>query len=273
MRSSHPAVLLHHLACAIEEATLGEPGHVLVHVEEPLGPHAALALKPLTEGCHPFDALAGFRAPASWAAFGIRATGQAHHLDDHGAGPTTSAVTYLLHRGGAEASLLRREGRRTELTGPAVGTIPDLCRRVLALPTAPAPATTAELWTSCWLDRVLDAWGQPLRRRQIASSWGEIARLHPAAEPTATDPDQLVAAAADHAAIWSWAALRSSPHLIPLPHGQVAAHVAAWMDDGFLARWVLGAVPAVGTLTTDLRALLGEPLGPQLETTVAGMLN
>jgi hypothetical protein len=41
------------------------------------------------------------------------------------------------------------------------------------------------------------------------------------------------------------------------------------MDDGFFARWAIGAFPPVATLATDLRHLLGEPLGRQLlETTV-----
>jgi hypothetical protein len=44
------------------------------------------------------------------------------------------------------------------------------------------------------------------------------------------------------------------------------------MDDGFFARWTIGAYPPVATLAVDLRELLGDPLGPQLVEVVAALL-
>jgi hypothetical protein len=44
------------------------------------------------------------------------------------------------------------------------------------------------------------------------------------------------------------------------------------MDDGFFARWTIGAFPPVNTMATDLRGLLGEPLGPRLLEVVVSLL-
>ncbi len=275
MRSAPPSRLLRSLARITDQASLEEVGHVLVHV----GPDVALAIKPVDADVHPFDVLAGFTAPLTWSAFGIRARGRAHHLDGAGPAPAASAITFLVDRRGGEASLLRRAGVLTELTGPAVGTIPDLCRRVLGLSTPPPPRSTAELWTSTWLDRVLDTWCQPHRRRGLMSSWSQIAALHPALAPTtsadrtAEDPATLVARATAHATDWSWTHLRRSPHALHLPQGPLEPELATWMDDGFFARWTLGAFPDVLTMAGDLRELLGDPLGPQLTKVVAALLD
>jgi hypothetical protein len=44
------------------------------------------------------------------------------------------------------------------------------------------------------------------------------------------------------------------------------------MDDGFFARWAIGAYPSPHTMAVDLRDLLGEPLGPRLLQVVVGTL-
>ncbi|MGH9274250.1 MAG: hypothetical protein ACRDZU_06360, partial [Acidimicrobiales bacterium] len=152
-------------------------------------------------------------------------------------------------------------------------TIPDLCRRVLALPTPPAPSSTAVLWTVAWLDRVIEAWGDP-PRRQLMSSWAGIAVLHPAAlarphdlaDPH--DPAQLVAAARVHAAEWTWARLRGEPDALLLPDAHLPEHITSWMDDGFYARWALGAFPHPATLARDLLGLLDPALGPRFVDTL-----
>ena len=68
----------------------------------------------------------------------------------------------------------------------------------------------------------------------------------------------------------SWEQLRRSPVPLPLPGGALDRSVATWMDDGFFARWAIGAFPSAATMAGDLRELLGDPMGRQLlETTVA----
>ena len=272
--------LLPSVATLVDQATADERGHVLVHVDGPGHPDVALGLKPIDRGVHPFDVLAGFTAPTSWTAFGIRATGQAHHLDDPGTPPARTAVTFLLDRHGQEASVLRVGDAVEELTGPATGTIPDLCRRVLELPTPAAPASTALLWACTWLDRLLERWGEPRHRRALTTTWGRIAELHPAVHPAGdpdvaalADPAALITVARAHAAACTWEQLRRAPEPLALPGGSLPPDVARWMDDGFFARWTIGAYPPVTTLAGDLRELLGEPLGPQLLEVVAALLD
>ena len=258
------------VAGIVDQATVEDPGHVLVHVVGHPHPEIVLGLRSLDLGVHPFQVLAGFTAPDEWSAFGIRARGQARHLDQPPRDPSATAMTFLLDRAGGEASVLRLDDEVSDPPGPIEGTIPDLCRRVLGLPTAAAPTSTTLLWTAIWLDRVLEAWGQPSQRRVLTSCWSQIARLHPAvAGPAAdlqafADPAALIAAARAQAADTSWADLRRTASRVALPEGAVEPDVAAWMDDGFFARWTIGAFPSASTMVTDLCGLLGDPLGPVL---------
>jgi hypothetical protein len=267
------------LAGIVDRATVDDPGPVIVHVDGPVQPDVSVAFKRLGVGVHPFEALAGFTAPPAWTAFGIRARGRAHHLDDPAAPPQRVVATFVTDRTGAEASVLRIGEGITEPPGPATGTIPDLARRVLELPTDPPPPSTAVLWTSIWLDRVLEQWGQPQRRRDLMSDWGHAAVLHPAihapAPPdvlTFAHPAALISAARSHATSASWAEVRRSPIPLALPDGALPRSVTEWMDDGFFARWAIGAFPPIATMATDLRHLLGDPLGRQLLDTTLALL-
>lgn len=262
--------LLPAMAGIVDQATRHDPGHVLAHLAGPSQPEVVLGLRSVEPGLHPFEVLAGFTAPVHWSAFGIRARGHARHLDQPRRASSPTAMTFLVDRHGSEASVLRLDGEVSEPPGPAVGTVPDLCRRVLGVATASPPSSTMSLWTSIWLDRVLDAWGQPQRRRHVSSSWRQIAALHPAAPLTAAeetawdDPVVLVSAARSQATAVSWSQLRREPLRVTLPDGPVDAGVARWMDDGFFARWTIGAFPATTTMAADLRGLLGDPMGATL---------
>ena len=44
------------------------------------------------------------------------------------------------------------------------------------------------------------------------------------------------------------------------------------MDDGFFARWTIGAFPSIATMAIDLGELLGAPLGRQLLVTTGALL-
>src|SRR5687768_13331168 len=99
--------LLPAVAGIVDQATIDEPGHVLVHLSGPIHPEVTLGLTPLDGDVHPFPVLAGFTAPAEWTAFGIRARGRARHLDHPTARPSPTTMTFLLDREGEEASVLR----------------------------------------------------------------------------------------------------------------------------------------------------------------------
>ena len=258
------------LAGVVDRCEPPDAGHLLVHVVDH-GDDLDLATKALAPGLHPFEALAGFRAPESWWAVGVRATGRARHLDRPDRA-RRSRITHLVARTGEECSVVHAGGQRLPTPGPAEGTLADLCRRVLALPTPPPPAPPSALWTALWLDRVLSAWNRPDRRRRLLSAWHEIASLHPAwdDEPGA-EGDDVVAAGRALAARWSWRDLRHGRRAVPLPEGELPDDIARWMDDGFYARWTLGGLPAIGDLAHDLYGLLGERHGPRLAQAVLGL--
>ena len=130
-----------------------------------------------------------------------------------------------------------------------------------------------------WLDRLIDRWGQPHRRRDLLSSWAQVAILHPAVHAPSppdllavADPASLAAVARRHAAATTWHDLRHAPDPLPLPDGPLPADIARWMDDGFFARWTIGAFPPLHATATTLRDRFGAPLGPQLLEAVLAIL-
>jgi hypothetical protein len=169
--------------------------------------------------------------------------------------------------------VLRAAGVVTPLSGTAQGTIPDLCRRVVGVATPAAPPATDHLWATLWLDAVLTEWARPDRRRAVSSDLGALTALHPATGGEAIDDLSVFAAVSTaHARRWTWSALRHASEPLALPDGPLPPDVARWMDDGFFARWTLGAYPSLATLASDLRGLLGEPLGVRLLQAVVAIL-
>jgi hypothetical protein len=260
---------LQSLATIVDQATADTPGHVLVRVEGPYQPDVNLGLKPLGEG-HPFDELAGFVAPDDWTVLGLRTSGTARHLDRPGGEPQRIASTFLIDRRGREASVLRFDGEVIESPGRASGTIPDTCRRVMGLATDPPPGTTELLWSAMWLDRIVERWAQPQRRCDL-TSFAQLAILHPAVHAPSppdllavADPASLARVARPHAAATPWDRLRRAEEPLHLPDGGLSPDIARWMDDGFFARWALGAYPHLATAAFEAKDLLGPALGPQL---------
>jgi hypothetical protein len=121
------------LARLIDDAHADHLGNLAFYVvHEP--PEIVLGLQDLEPDVHPCISLGGLEAPPEWDAFGVRVCGTAHFLDDSGRAASAIVSTYLVDRGGRSASLLRRGDEVTELPGPAVGRIPELCRSILAGP-------------------------------------------------------------------------------------------------------------------------------------------
>lgn len=278
-RHAGPWSPLQSVARLVDELGASEHGHLLVHLLDEPGPDVAIGVKALDRSIHPFSELAGFTAPDTWRAFGVRVRGRARHLDAPHDEPEPVSTTFLVDRAGHEASVLRTGESSIDLPGPAAGTIADLCRRVLGLPTAPPPAPSSRpLWIASWLDRIMTAWCDPARRRQLTSSWAQLAVLHPAVaaaagdDPTLDHPTRLVELARAHTDAWPWNRLREAPGAAALPDGELSPAITAWMDDGFYARWALGAFPPAEDLVVDLLALLDDPVRAQLRSTLIELL-
>jgi hypothetical protein len=139
--------------------------------------------------------------------------------------------------------------------------VADACRRALGLPTSPPPASTLGLWTLAWLDRVVEAASQA-DAGSAPTTWSALAALHAAAGPPgeraapAPDPASLAVAGCDLAEAWTWARLRADPAVVDLPGPLPSPRLAAWMDDGMWARWLLSLLPAADDLVSAVHALL-----------------
>jgi hypothetical protein len=238
----------------------------ILHVNDLAPPERSLTWFPVVD-VHPFDMLAGFTAPPHWRAVGVSSTAWAHRLDDDGRrlrDPGASRrvqATLLLDRAGGAAGVMRVAGDVVPLPGRPEGTIADACRRALGLPTAPPPPSTLGLWTLGWLDRLVDVAGRADGSSRLRS-WAQAAELHAAAGPrlgrpdAPPDPVALAAAAAALAEAWTWSRLRAEPALADVPGPAIAAPLAAWMDDGMWARWLLARLPGEADLIAGVHALL-----------------
>jgi hypothetical protein len=223
---------------------------------------------------HPLDLLLGFIAPAHWSALGVSSSGLQHQLGDDGrvvsgSDPARVRITVLIDRSGRAAGLLRHGAGLTAMPSQPEGTVADACRRALRLDTAPPPPTTVGLWTRCWLDRVVDALAGSRGGAAGPPTWRDIARLHPASSAGDTrgpgvgrrpNPRALAGATRALADAWPWARLRAEPGVVDVPGPVPSARMAAWMDDGMWARWLLAAFPALDDLVDAACTLLAPDL-------------
>jgi hypothetical protein len=222
---------------------------------------------------HPLDLLLGFVAPVHWWALGVSSCGRQHPIGGDGrvvrsADSPRVRITVLIDRSGGGAGLLRRGDELTTMPGPPGGTVADACRRALGVGTAPPPSTTVGLWTRCWLDRLVDTLagsGGAGGRGPGPPTWHDVTRLHPASSVVTArwsrlgfgpDADALADATRALADAWPWARLRADPAVVDVPGPLPDARVAAWMDDGMWARWLLAAFPALDDLVDAACSLL-----------------
>ena len=245
-------------------------------------------------GQHPLDALLGFVAPPEWHAVGLTCSGQAlAQPGDPADADHPVRVTTLLTRAGRAVTVLREHGRRrlTEAPGGALG---DAMHRVLGLPTAPPPSSSAALWVTWWLDRIVEAalaappsvhWPVPGPLPGSPAGWAAVAGRHPAcpfAPPgRGPRPATLAAATRDLARRWPWSRLRTDPRMrvtfvVGGADGDVATlpdlppqAIADWMDDGMYARWLLSSFPALDDLLDACDHVLPDALADRVRTTVA----
>lgn len=213
----------------------------------------------------PADALMGFSAPAEWCAIGVAAGGWAAPAACDGdlelgragdippsAHPDAVRVrtTTVISRLGGEVTVLAwPDGREAQLTEPAIGRIPEAMRCALGVANPPPPAPTDVLFCAAWLEAVV-AEG----RRGGRLSWRRAAALYPAVQLLAAEGGRaslsvagVVEAARALGRVWGWDGVRRWVTNGWLP-GIVDANLAAWMDDGMLARTLLSAFPPLAEL-------------------------
>ena len=232
----------------------------------------AFGFRVLPDGAHPLDHLLGFVAPPSWSALGLVCYGWASPPDaggrpsKHPERRRVRVVTLLDRSGDERATATLDDGRVVD--EPGVGTVADALRRCLGVATSPPPVSTAELFAALWLGRVAAA---PSR-----VTWLEAVRLHPAMEALAVgghrpQPEELVAAGrALHRSLpWGELRLRAAAGRRD-PGVEVPADLAAWMDDGMFARWVLGGLPPFPVLLDRCRPRLAPEVLRRLRRALRG---
>jgi hypothetical protein len=194
------------------------------------------------DGPDPIGQLLGLDAVPEWWAVGVAASSTARSMDGSGhRWPVT--FVHLVDRDGTSIDLLD-DGRGTRhVDGPdqkvLTGRVPDLCRRVLGLPTAPAPCGLVPMLIDLWLRELLAAAHPGL-------AWADAAALHPASRSTGLpaftpSPAELVRASEELTSDADWGTWRR----VCIGRGAdpscgLDATSLRWLDDGSFARWVLG---------------------------------
>jgi hypothetical protein len=224
------------------------------------------------DGPDPVAALLGLRAPTELWAVGFVSAARAFPTDHH-AEPTEGAVVHLVARDGTALTLLAAPDHTRRLVGPSTepqtGRVPDLCRRVLGLPTAPPPCGLGPHFVDLWLARVVHAaLGRP------SLTWAEAAALHPATDwvglrTSAPSPADLVRATAEVDDPQLWETYRSvCQRGGRTPWDCLDEDGLAWLDAGSFARWMLGEAAPHPTVLEHLDAALPRATADKVFATV-----
>jgi len=213
-------------------------GHLLLRVTSADRDGADLGTKPI-DG-HPLDTLLAFTAPAEWQAIGVSAEGWAASMDS-GVRPSQSKgrmrvrTTTLVARDGAVAAGVRKAGGELEQMGAGAGTVLDALKRAMGLPTAP-PDVPFVAWVARMLLLLIIGDGPRAHRRV---PWWQLR----------TELDRHK----DLAVEGSWGTLRGLAAKRENVVADLTPDVAAWMDEGMFARWVIGGMPSFDHLHEETR--------------------
>ena len=168
-------------------------------------------------------------------------------------------VVHIVHRSGiALTALSQLESVRTfgPTTEPQNGRVPDACRRVLGLATAPP--------TDSMTDFVIAAWLEVICRVALQNpgiTWSEIVALHPACNSIdeAATPTAIAKATQVLGHSLDWERFRRVITAVGgFPFGDSGKTTAAWMDTGMFSRWAMDSLPS----RSDAFDLLDVALGP-----------
>lgn len=275
-----PTDLLDVVADRLVSAHQSVMGPALVRVRA-VADQVELAVQPVPAGVHPADALLGQVVPSRWSAAGVIAGGTAHRLEPADQHAVTLAV--LVDRSGHVAQ------RVIDLDGVAVtfdeqprGRLVDLLLRSLGRPTDPPEDDPRRWWAAAWLDAVV---AHAARAPVSLTSVDDVLLLHPLVERR--PPSGAVEGSTElvtGALALSWSRLRhlvaeEGPPVGPAERAAQAAlpsflgaHLARWMDDGCLARWLIGELPSVDELLAVADALLPAALAAPVRARVVASL-
>lgn len=213
----------------------------------------SLLVAPPSEAGEPelLDLVLGTVAPAGCDAVALAARGRAWR--DDGSAVDVVVSHAQLRSGSAASHVTDCAGAPLAEGAAAEGLVPDLCRRVLGMPTPPPTDQTDEYLGRLWLDRLLTS----ATARPGALTSAEVVALHPAeqAEVFGRELTWLHLAIATHrfAAAVPWAVLRRR---FASSGDDRVARAAGWFDDGSFSRWMLAQLPTAAEALEALEALL-----------------
>jgi hypothetical protein len=203
--------------------------------------------------------LLGWVATADCQAVGMVATGRLRPIEGAPAGAVDPAddrvrMVCLVSRAGDVAWKMGLPDGSESGETPSEGRMLDCLRRCFGLPTPPPPASPARLQAAAWLAAIFEQ-AQGARR---PLSWSEVSRLHPVARvldgdlhgDCSTVLPGLIRLAGS---AWTWEDFRQHAQGDPAVRDVINPELAAWMDDGMFARWVLSCLPAPDELLVALR--------------------
>lgn len=216
----------------------------------------AVGLLALPRDRHPVEAVLGLEAESDWEGVGLATDGTAWSTDPAGdTEPTRVRVLHVVDRAGASSSRVRPLDGEGPVLRPATpeGHVDDACRRILGLPTPPPPCSPAAWVAGSWLERILLA---TLRHPARVWDWPALARCHPASGRARPPSRRQLIQAGRRVEAVGWGEVRAAAVTGSFEH-EVTPAVAAWMDDGTFARWLLGRHADPFELLADLAAFVG----------------
>jgi hypothetical protein len=245
-----------HLAVRLADDDDDRPPELVAAAAPSSGPPAppALTERHALPSEDPVEGLLGVVAPDTVEVVGLVGPSRARTLHDH-AVVGHGRFVHLCHRDGTSITVVpptSASGRRS-IIGPTGevqrGRVPDACRRILGLATAPPPGDTTDLVLDQWLDAVLSA-----SLVNTGLTWPDVVDCHPVAplfDDLPTGADQLGAPPARNAARLAvvssvagqrtWDDVRRAALGRPGPWDtRLDACTVLWMDTGMFARWVQG---------------------------------
>lgn len=269
------------IAWALHDVALGDPGPAdlvgvvdlasIGVVPEPGARPDHLVLAALDDP-DPVTALLGRSSPEAFWAVGLVTSALTRPLD---AADTADGATFvhLVDRRGVSVSVLGTPDGRTGTDGPTAepvqGRAADACRRMLDLPTAPPPPDMTAHVVDLWLARTTRA-----ALEQPCLDWPSVVRHNPAHDLAPGTAVPTPAAIARHTVAFGeqldWERYRQRcVEAGTTPFGELDGAVAAWMDAGMFARWLLGeSMPWAGHLDL-LEGLLSSGAADRLRAAVA----
>jgi hypothetical protein len=216
-----------------------------------------LHVKPL-DG-HPAHVLGGFTAPPEWFGVGVLTGGWAY---EPGVERRRVRMTAFVCRDGTELSGLRvSDGELQFMESNPEGLVADTLRRVLGMPTTPADISISAWLALCWLQIICERAKRGKRAPKL--EWREAASLHPAIGVTAAGADELATVGPRIAAAMRWERFRQL-------HVDEGNDVAAWMDEGMFARWMVNGSPPLADLLTRAGKRLTPAARAKVEATLTG---